>query len=279
MKSNNELMDKEEAKTLLLYMLKELYEITEQNNISIYASGGTCLGAVRHRGMIPWDDDIDLMIFRKDYDRLTSLCENCLQKPLVLRTRENDPLFCQEFAKLCFLDDDGNYSDLSIDIFELDETEPKRALFRELQNSIKKCMYFIKRYKVSQMGYDDFYPSSAMKRFVLQIGCLLPISLIDKLQRWAMTAEKKNCDYVVNWGAAYSYKRATYPKKAFGVPKKMCFENTYVWAAEHPEMILERLYGKNYMQLPPVEKRTDHGIRAFKCSSLDMKKIREEVRL
>lgn len=271
------LMDKAEAKVYLLYMLRKIYDITETHGINIYASGGTCLGMVRHKGMIPWDDDIDLMIFRKDYNRFVSACEKELKAPLVIRTRENDPYFYQEFAKICLLDDNGEYTDLSIDIFELDETNPDRKVFREMQNKVKSYLYFLKMYKVSRMGHGGYFPESIAKRIALSCGCVLSLKTIDKLLYKTLTAEKTEGKYVVNWGAAYSYKKATYPKEAFGVPQKMPFENTYVWAEEHPEMILERLYGKNYMTPPPPEKQTDHGVRKFQCTKLDFEQIKNEV--
>ena len=273
------LLDKEAAKLYLLYLLKQLNEISEKYGIPVYASGGTCLGMVRHRGMIPWDDDIDIMIFRRDLDRFVAACQETLQFPVVLRTRENDPYFYQEFVKLCYMDDDGNYSDLSIDVFELDETDPNRRTFRAVQNSIKRLLYYTKLYKVSKLGHGDYRPNAVWQRALLTACGILPLKSIDRLLFKTLTAEKASCDYVVNWGAAYSYKKATYPKAAFGTPRKMPFENTYVWAEQHPEMILERLYGKNYMQLPPVEKRTDHGVRAFQCSAIDLDTIRRELGL
>lgn len=277
---NQELMDKEEAKILLLYLLKKLNYISEKYNIPIYASGGTCLGMIRHKGIIPWDDDIDMMIFRKDYDRIVCAFEKELEKPLVFRTRENDPTFCEEFIKLCFLDDNGDYSDLAIDIFELDETDPNRKLFRAIQNCILEQLYFIKKYKVSRMnGGEPFIPQSMLKRAYLFMFSCMPIRFIDKLHRKIMLAQKRRTEFVVNWGASYSYKKATYIKKAFGTPKKMPFENTYVWAAEHPEMILEKLYGENYMTPPPPEKRTDHGVRKLNCSAINIEKIKREVGL
>lgn len=273
----SERMDKAEAKIYLLYMLRKLYNITESYNIPIYASGGTCLGMVRHKGMIPWDDDIDLMIFRKDYQRFVEACQKELTAPFVLRTRENDPYFYQEFAKICLVDDDGNYTDLSIDVFELDETNPERRAFREVQNKMKNYLYFLKMYKVSRLGYGCYSPESFGKKVVLTLGSVLPLKTIDSLLYKTLTAEKTEGDYVVNWGAAYSYKKATYPKLAFGIPQKMPFENTYVWAAEHPEMILERLYGKDYMTPPSPEKQTDHGVRSFRCSKLNLEEIKQEV--
>jgi len=277
--NDRKIMDKAEAKVYLLYLLKKLNEISEKKDIPIYASGGTCLGMLRHQGIIPWDDDIDIMIFRKDYNRFVEACNEMLEYPIVLRTRENDPYFYQEFAKICFICDDGSYSELAIDIFELDNTNPKRKLFRSVQNLIKSWLYTAKMFKVSKLGYGSYNPGSFVKRSVLNISSVLSLKAMDKLLLKTLTAEKKEGDYVINWGASYSYKKATYPREAFGTPKKMPFENTYVWSEQHPEMILERLYGKNYMELPPEDKRTDHGVQKFICSAIDLDQIRKEIDL
>ena len=277
MENNRDRMDKAQARILLIYLLNKLNMICEKADIPYYASGGTCLGMIRHQGIIPWDDDIDVMIFRKDYDKFVNACNELLEFPIVLRTRESDPYFCQEFAKICFKCDDGSFSELAIDIFELDNTNPKRKAFRAMQNAVKRWIYFAKGYKVSKMGHGGFRPNSAAKRILLSIAGILPIKTMDKILLRALTAEKHEGDYVVNWGASYSYKKATYPIEAFGSPKKMKFENTYVWAEQHPEMILERLYGENYMELPPEDKRTDHGVKNFTCSSLDFEAIKKEV--
>ena len=279
MQNESKIINKADAKVYLLYLLKILNEISEKYDIPVYASGGTCLGMIRHQGMIPWDDDIDIMIFRKDYTRFVKACEDYLKEPVVLHTRENDPYYCQEFAKLCFRCDNGSFSDLSIDVFELDETNPDRKLFRAVQNVLKIWLYFAKIYKVSRLKKKDYRPGSLLKRVVLSLSSILSLKTMDRMLLAVLTAEKKQGDYLVNWGASYSYKKATYPREAFGEPRKMKFENTYVWAEQHPEMILERLYGKNYMELPPVEKRTNHGHRLFRCSALDFEKIKKEVGL
>lgn len=277
----NEMMNKSDVKVLLLYLLKHINKICEDANIPYYASAGTCLGAVRHKGLIPWDDDIDIMIERKYYDLFVEKASQFLESPVVIRTRENDPYFCCEYIKMCFEDDELGYSDLSIDVFFLDETNPKRKFFRAMQNKILRDLYFVKRFKVSKTKKGEHYvPNNIFKRFYVSfLSLFLSFKFIEKIHKKTMLAEKKDCEYWINWGSCYSYKKATYLKQSFGTPQKLKYENTYIYAPEKPEIMLSQLYGSNYMTPPPPEKRTDHGVRKLSCKKLDIEKIRKEIDL
>ena len=271
-------MDKTEAKYLLLYLLKQFKSVCDKSSITYYASGGTCLGAVRHQGIIPWDDDIDVMMSRDYYDLFVETCKQELKSPVVIRTRENDPYFCGEYIKLCYKDDDGKFSDLSIDIFFLDETNPDRKIFRAIQNRLLLDLYYIKTYKISKMKKGPHYvPHNFFRRCQVSLFSLLSIPFIDKIHKRIMTAEKSKTVYCVNWGACYSYKKATYNKLRLGKPIERPFENTTISVAKEPEEILLHLYGPNYMTPPPPEKRTNHGIKQFTCSELDIKQIKQEI--
>ena len=275
---NNNLIDKTEAKYLLLYLLKQFKMVCQKAGITYYTSGGTCLGAVRHKGIIPWDDDIDVMMPRKYYDRFVEACGEILPDTVVIRTRENDPYFCGEYIKLCYRDDVKTFSDLSIDVFFLDDTNPQRKIFRAIQNRLLLDLYFIKTYKVSRMGKGPYYvPRNIFRRCQVALFGCMSIRFIDKIHKRIMTAEKAETAYWVNWGACYSYKKATYNKAALGVPKEVPFENTTISLAADPEEILLHLYGPSYMTPPPPEKRTDHGVAPFKCAALDMDKIKQEI--
>lgn len=279
--SKKEMMDKSDVKTLLLYLLKYANKICEESGIPYYASAGTCLGAVRHKGLIPWDDDIDIMIPRKYYNLFVEKCSQILESPVVIRTRENDPTFCCEYIKMCFRDDVLGYSDLSIDIFFLDETNPKRKIFRSIQNKILSDLYFIKKYKLSKAKLAETYiPNNVLKRIYISVlSWFWSFKNIEKTHKKIMLAEKNSGDYWINWGSCYSYKKATYLKESFGIPQKLEYENTYIYAPEKPEVMLTQLYGKNYMTPPPPEKRTDHGVRKLNCKELDIESIRKEIGL
>lgn len=74
-----------------LDLLTELLRVCDKYNIKIFASGGTLLGAVRHKGFIPWDDDIDMMMFREDYEKLCNVAKDEFEYPYFFQTEYTDP--------------------------------------------------------------------------------------------------------------------------------------------------------------------------------------------
>ena len=274
------LMPLDDVHTALLYILKYINEISEKENIPYFSHGGTTLGAVRHKGFIPWDDDIDLIMERKYYEPFVKACEIYLPDLLTVRTRENDPYFCEEYIKVCFKDDVCRFSDLAVDIFLLDETNPDRKLFRWFQNRIIREVRPIKLYKATRKAQymEKYVPHNKGKRLYLACMSILPLRFLTNIQTRAMLAEKKPTDWLVDWGSISGYKRATWNKTFFQDRVKLDFENMYVYASVVYPDILIRGYGENYMQLPPPEKRKTHAVHAINNDKFDIDQIRAAVR-
>lgn len=74
-----------------LDLLSELMRVCREHSLTFFADGGTLLGAVRHGGMIPWDDDIDLTMMRKDFEKLCKIAPTAFKKPYFFQTEETDP--------------------------------------------------------------------------------------------------------------------------------------------------------------------------------------------
>lgn len=277
---NSDLMPIEVVHDLLLYLLKQVNEITEKENIPYFSHAGTTLGAVRHKGFIPWDDDIDLMLERKYYDKFVAACERSLPSQVVIRTRENDPYFCEEYIKICFVDEKIKFSELSLDVFILDETDPKRKIFRVIQNQIIRWIRPIKLYKATRQAeyLEKYVPRNKLKHLFLAVCSVLPLNLLTDVQSRVMQAEKNLTDWYVDWGSISPYQRATWPKDYYSRRVKLPFENTYIYASDRYIEILTRGYGKNFMQLPPIEKRKSHSVHGIVNSNLDIEKIRKECR-
>lgn len=113
----------------MLKMLEFVDKICSENNITFWLSSGTCLGAVRHGGFIPWDDDVDIEMLEEDYIKLCKIMGNTPKGDYILQTKLNEPTYIYPFAKLRDLestikengdfDDNYHYRGLFIDIFHL----------------------------------------------------------------------------------------------------------------------------------------------------------------
>ena len=117
---------------VMLEMVKVLDRICKKHNIPYFLYGGTLLGAVRHNGFIPWDDDLDVGLMRKDYQRLMKVLPDELPSHIILQTNQTDKNYFYFFAKLrdtrSFLDEGAydrafNYRGIFIDIFPFDKLQ------------------------------------------------------------------------------------------------------------------------------------------------------------
>lgn len=124
---------------VMLQMLKELDRICNKHSIPYFLYWGTLLGAIRHDGFIPWDDDLDVCVMREDYQRLMKILPKELPDQIVLQTNDTDKNYFYFFAKLrdkrSFLDE-GSYDKvfkergIFIDIFPFDKISPVTQRWR-----------------------------------------------------------------------------------------------------------------------------------------------------
>ncbi len=142
-----------------LNLLTELLRVCKNHDIKIFACAGTLLGAVRHQGYIPWDDDIDLMLYRKDYDKLCQVASQEFKDPYFFQTEYNDPGSLRGHAQLrdsrttAILNNDapGINQGIFIDIFPLDSVVDDDALFA--QQSAEANKYRNRAFRLSRWSY------------------------------------------------------------------------------------------------------------------------------
>lgn len=170
-----------------LDLLNEFARVCKKYDISFYITGGTLLGAVRHQGMIPWDDDVDVMVFRKDYDKLCEIGSKEFLHPYFFQTEEVDKGSLRGHIQLRNSETTGilrsEYTPqrkfnqgIFIDVFPLDNV-PDDASERErhLKNMAKLCKQY--RKKAAQTIYYKF----RLRKNVFAMGCDLIVHLLYKI--------------------------------------------------------------------------------------------------
>lgn len=246
-------------------ILDEIVRICNKFGLKYYLIGGTLLGAVRHQGFIPWDDDLDIAMPRNDYDKFISVCATELKDQYYLHDIFTDSKYWIPFAKIRkkgTVFNEENISRLNVlkgiyvDIFPLDTTDdPKGAI------SSKKT-WFLKHLSIKlldNVGYFKYHDKSKKMFFFLLV--LKPFST-KRIYNWQrklmMRDNKKEQNYYVNYGSNYSVEKQINPIEYFEPALELTFEGKEYKVPKEYRKILEKLYGDDYMQLPPVEKRITH---------------------
>lgn len=251
--------DIKECHCILLDIAKEFAEICDKHHIEYFMLGGTMLGAVRHKGFIPWDDDMDFGVMRKDYDRLQKILKDELHTPYKLYTWENTKIIIGQISKIA--DDRTVVNEIfkegfepigiNIDIFPLDfaKSDGKRFDKHYLSNLIKK-IYGYKYLPTNSRPLPKKIIALAVKIFLFWMTKQLYVSLVTKLDTC------KSGNFVANNDGAWGLKE-TMSKDIFAKTKKYQFEDTIFNGVADYDSYLSHLYG-DYMQLPPESKRHIH---------------------
>ena len=266
-----------EWKRIITDVLREFHDICHRNNLTYYGIGGTAIGAVRHHGIIPWDDDIDVGMPRPDYERFLEICRTTDLGNYELVTAENTanynlsfPKFCNRNTTLIERADTPCVIGLFIDVFPLDATSDDIDEVRQLVAKNRKLR---NRYEaISTRNTFAEYMSLLLKphewgRFVtktlgylfrskMQKILLSKMDSICKMHPWGTTR------HAINYGGAYGIRELFDTKILEGEVVNMPFEDITIDLMPGYDAYLRGVYG-DYMQLPPEEKRIPHHLKYF----------------
>lgn len=259
----------EELKKIAFEMLKYLDTVCKENNIKYFLFAGTALGAVRHGGFIPWDDDIDVILFRDDYNRLIDILHKKDSKYNILSNRIQDDYFYFHSklvdTKTILVETPVPYiTDLGVflDIFPLDYL-PNNAVERK---RIKRKFRFYSFLKFSALQLENI-----SKTFVKKIAHDLakPICRVigwkyfdKKLKSILKTLNAEKTEYAESLvGGIFSNRNIK--ASWFDSQKMMMFEGQEFPVPAEYDKWLHEIYG-DYMKLPPEEERvTHHSFKAY----------------
>jgi lipopolysaccharide cholinephosphotransferase len=242
-------------------ILDEIVRICDSNRLDYFLIGGTLLGAIRHKGFIPWDDDLDIAMPRDAYDKFISLCYSELSDDYILDSFKNNSGYWLPFIKIrkknTIYDEKATSAKKNIpkgvwvDIFPLDNVRYSKCMKQSLQAILVK---YIKNYISVKQGYS--YAASIEGIILFNLFKFISVRRAFKIQHKIMTLwNDQETRYFVNLGSQYNYVKQTIPKDKYYPPVKVEFEGKLYNAPNDWDYILTRIYG-DYMQLPPVEKRT-----------------------
>lgn len=245
-------------------ILQEAVRICEDHKLTYFLIGGTLLGAVRHKGFIPWDDDLDIAMPRDDYERFVSICKEELSKQYILHNHITDSRYWLAFAKIrkngTVFDEQElfhikTHKGIFIDIFPLDNANKQNSIFQDIQAFISKRISAI---LLRKRGIGVREPSLKMKIALLLLKPIRMHTLSAVQQKIMKLNKDDNSGYFVNLSSSYNYIKQTIPKEKYFPPVKIEFEGKMYNAPSDYDYILKRIYG-DYMQLPPPEKRITHN--------------------
>lgn len=255
----------QELKSELTDMFAWFHDFCVEHQLRYYMLGGTMLGAVRHGGFIPWDDDIDVGMPREDFERLECLMRENPHNVYVLETPDSEKSdFFYSYGKLydtrTTLVENTRVPvrrGIYLDIFPLDGAgdtwDEGITIFRPIKRRLELLLAMTTGIREGRKFYKNVG--------IMLLRCI-PYWLIDpkKLLRdiQSRCAEKSfdRCKWVSNFAGAYR-EREMMPRAVFGEPAEYIFENMCVYGVSDYEAYLTSLYG-NWRELPPVEKRKSH---------------------
>ena len=273
----------DELKKIEYDMLVDFAKFCDKNNLIYFLSSGTLLGAVRHHDFIPWDDDIDVMLPRKDYEKFVTSYKNkdYFVDDLLINNScwgRCGKLKCRNTILESNLKE--NYKEkVFIDIFPIDGIcdnkliqKIKLSIIQLFINfhmsTITKCKP-TKRYADKNAGILNWKTGvrTLLKYFlILTIGNTRPQFWTRIINGWLKKTDFNSARYAGFFAGGYYGTKELMPKKIFDKRIPMKFGKYDFWIPEEYDYYLTNLYG-NYMKFPPIEKRQPH--HAFKAYWLD----------
>lgn len=247
-----------EFQTHILGLLDVMDKVCREHGLTYYMIGGTMLGAVRHKGFIPWDDDLDVAMFRKDYDILLEHYREWLPDRYSILSFESNKDYSRHFAKL---EDKSTtlverfylkrLAGVYLDIFPLDDVPDNRLLrwwhYRRFKSCEKKLYYAYRDPYKHGNGLSSRLIASFQKRVSKE-------RLHARLHKILTEYDgKANCSCCMAHGGFNPI-----PKDVYGTPALYEFEKGFYMGPAMADRYLTCSFGNDYMELPPVEKRESH---------------------
>jgi lipopolysaccharide cholinephosphotransferase len=257
-----------------LAILKEFVRICEEKNLRYYILGGTLLGAVRHKGFIPWDDDVDVCMPREDYERFFKYAEEWLGKEYTCLHYKKSADYRYAFGRVCskslkVINRSANIPREEfawIDIIPLDGF-PDGKIERFILKVRLSFWWNLNQIAQFDELVDQKRKRSFMGTFLVKVASLFAKIgkhldyhiCLDKLNEILMECPyDSNTEYIINFLAAYGFDE-TFPRESFEGGKGYGFEDGIFIGPNDFDTVCQIIYG-DYMTLPPESERNKHNL-------------------
>ena len=252
-----------------LYLLVAFDKVCRENGLTYFLDSGTALGAVRHGGFIPWDDDIDVGMPRKDYERFMQIGQSLLPSNIFLQNRDTEANYLRYAAKLrlegtVFPETNElpyQHNGIFIDIFPFDNIPSNRFLAKLNVKYVVELCHIVRAYR---MEGDSESPSRS-KQILNRINKKLPKQWINRIEDYVLRYAQRNENKNTGKMTCYFWRMSQTKQYLFDTlrmlpVKDISFDNNTVMIMKDPDYYLKLMYG-DYMKLPPEDQRKAHHQR------------------
>lgn len=269
-------IQKIKLRNILLFMLKYIIEVCDKHKIKYMLGGGSALGAVRHKGFIPWDDDLDLNMPREDYQKFIELFSEEKKDKYDIFVPDGKHNATHLFLKISLkgtkVQDIHSIADkipmgINIDVFPI-ENVSSNAVIRKLKGLfITYIAYLFVSAKIYQTRNEEakrLYSSSLKAKIIYKVRCFVGWCISFKPYDWwyvlfdKLAQTKTKSELCTIPTGRKHYLGEMIPWNTFTPCSEGMFENIKVFLPAKYHDYLKQLYGNSYMQLPPENKREHH---------------------
>lgn len=241
-------------------------QFCKENNIVYYLMGGSALGAIRHQGFIPWDDDFDVFMDYENYTKFLKVAETKLNVDRFYFQKEDTKEWPMYFSKIrmngtTFIEKDIKNKDMHhgiyIDVMCLNNTS---------SNSLKRYIQYLcaRVLNTKILASQGYITNSVMKKVAMAISKIIVNKVVKKiLLHMVRRLNKKETALIGHFFGRAPFKKTSFPKKYLGEQRYIPFEDVRLPVMQEVENYLTIRYGKNYMDLPSDEIKNQYPSHAF----------------
>ena len=247
------MVDIKKLQNVQLEMLKEADRICKKHNIKYSLFAGTALGAVRHKGFIPWDDDLDIIMLREDYEKFLKVAKEELGEDYYMqeafsakwpmqfsKIRKNNTAFIERYKPKM----EGIHMGVYVDVFPCDNLSNN--------NLVAKLQFLASKVVIAKaLDRRGYLTDSKAKKIFMALCKMLPGKLIHK---WSLLKGKKTDRVHCFYGAASKMSKSIFPREWITETTPMTFEDGEFPCPTHYDKMLTALYGDYMTPLPPDER-------------------------